>query len=88
MAQAATDQEKVASRYEAPTWYAGYVVLDPEGRKIGLAKEVFANARGEPEYVKVGMGMFGLRSVLIPVQLVALDEKRRTMTLHEAWPLQ
>ena len=82
MAQAATDQEKVASQSEAPTRYAGYVVIDPEGRKIGVAKEVFANGSREPEYVRVGIGAFGLRSALIPVQLVALDEKRRTMTLH------
>jgi hypothetical protein len=80
---AATNRErKETGRAKAPTWCAGHAVLDPEGRKIGVAKEVFANGRGEPEYVRVGMGVFGLKTVLIPVQLVALDEKRRTMTLQ------
>ncbi len=80
---AATNRErKETGRSEAPAWCAGYAVLDPEGRKIGVAKEVFANGRGEPEYVRVGMGVFGLKRVLIPVQLVTLDEKRRTMTLQ------
>ena len=80
---AATNRErKETGRAKAPAWCAGHAVLDPEGRKIGVAKEVFANGRGEPEYVRVGMGAFGLKRVLIPVQLVALDEKRRTITLQ------
>ena len=80
---AATNRErKETGRSGAPAWCTGHAVLDPEGHKIGVAKEVFAKGRGEPEYVRVGMGVFGLKRVLIPVQLVALDEKRRTITLQ------
>ena len=80
---AATNRErKETGRSEASAWCAGHAVLDPEGRKIGVAKEVFATGKGEPEYVRVGVGMFGMKTVLIPVQLVALDEQRRTMTLQ------
>lgn len=61
---------------------SGYAVCDPLGRKIGTAKEVFANGRGGPEYVEVGAGVLGWRSVLIPVQSVAMDHERRTLTLH------
>jgi hypothetical protein len=46
-------------------------------------KELFTNAYGEPEYVRVRMGLFGLRSVLIPIGFaVAIDEERRTLTLQ------
>ena len=78
----AVDEGELVSVLDGPCARVGHAVLDPEGRKIGVAKEVFANGRGEPEYVRVGMGAFGLKRVLIPVQLVALDEKRRTMTLR------
>jgi hypothetical protein len=44
-------------------------------------KELFAAAHGEPQYVRVRVGFFGLRSVLIPVCFVAIDEERRALTL-------
>lgn len=62
--------------------YADYVVCDPKGCKIGRVKEFFANARGEPEYVMVRVGLFGMRSVLIPVGFVSIDEVQRTLTLQ------
>jgi hypothetical protein len=36
------------------------VVCDPEERRIGPAKGFYANARGEPEYVVVRVGLCGL----------------------------
>ena len=36
---------------------------------IGTVGEVLADLNDEPRYVNVNMGLFGLRSVLIPVQL-------------------
>ena len=62
--------------------YKDYLVCDPNGRKIGRVKDLFTNARGEPEYIMVRMGFFGLRSVLIPVGFVSVDEGRRALTLH------
>lgn len=62
-------------------WYVGYEVHDPEGRRIGSVKELFTNGSGEPEYIRVRMGLFGLKSVLIPVVFVAVDDERRTITL-------
>lgn len=82
MARTTAPHGMAANRVEAPEGYVGYAVLDPEGRKIGAAREVFANGSGEPEYVRVRMGLFGLRDALIPVQLVAVDAERRTMTLQ------
>jgi hypothetical protein len=78
----AANPRQAHSRFEAPEEYFDYVVRDPEGRKIGRVKELFANARGEPQYIRVRIGFFGLRSVLIPVCFVVVDEERRVLTLH------
>ncbi len=82
MAHTTTDQRRAADRVEAPTGCVGYTVMDPEGRKLGVVRELFRNAGGEPEYVRVRLGLLGLKSALIPVQLVALDEERQTITLQ------
>jgi hypothetical protein len=65
-----------------PEKYAGYAVCDPRGQKIGRAEEFFVNWSGEPEYIKVKMGFFGFKTVLIPVQAVAADEERRALVLQ------
>lgn len=73
---------RVSERLETPERYAGYRVYDPVGRKVGSAKELFVNAHDEPEYIIVKIGLFGLRSVLIPVQVVTVDEDQRSLVLH------
>jgi len=61
---------------------AGYAVHDPEGKKIGRVKELFANAAGEPEYVRVRLGVIGKRTVLIPVAFATVDDQRRVLVLQ------
>lgn len=65
----------------APKRCAGYAVYDPLGQKIGVVEEVFANRDARPQYVRVRIGFFGGRSVLIPVQFVETDQERRTLIL-------
>ena len=60
----------------------GYVVCDPRRRKIGRAETFFLNDSGEPEYIRVTIGLFGLKRVLIPVQTVAVDKERRALVLQ------
>jgi hypothetical protein len=80
---AAANRRRSHSRVEAPEKeYANYTVCDPKGRKIGRVKEFYTNARGEPEYIMVRVGLFGMRSVLIPVGFVSVDEGQRALTLH------
>jgi hypothetical protein len=62
--------------------YVGYKVCDPRGQKIGHAEKLFLNGSGEPEYIRVKTGIFGFKTVLIPVQTVAADEQRRALVLH------
>ena len=60
---------------------ADYSVYDPAGQKIGMAERVFANSDGEPVYIRVRIGFFGMRSLLIPVQFVETDEVRKTLVI-------
>jgi hypothetical protein len=64
-----------------PTRGAGYAVYDPVGQKIGSAEEVFVNWNEEPEYVRVRIGLFGRRSVVIPVQFAEVDDERKVLVL-------
>ena len=65
-----------------PEEYAGYTVCDPRGHRIGRAEELFLNGRGEPEYIRVKTGLFGFKTILIPVQSVTADGERRTLVLQ------
>lgn len=76
------DLGEPGSRFPSPGECAGYEVLDPLGQKIGTADELFVNANDEPEYVSIRMGFLGLRSVLLPVETVAVDKQRQTLVLH------
>ncbi len=69
-------------RVDTPERYAGYTLRDPLGQKLGTVESVFVNRDGLPEYVRVKFGVFGLRSVLIPVLSLKPDQAQRTLTLE------
>jgi hypothetical protein len=79
---AAVGSEERRSSVQTAEHYAGYKVCDPRGRRIGRTERVFVDEGGEPEYIKVKMGLFGLKTVLLPVQSVAVDEERRALVLQ------
>jgi PRC-barrel domain len=79
----AANPEESAGRFATPEEYVGYEVLDPRYQRIGSVKELLVSAGKELEYVRVRVGLFGLKSVLIPVQSVWVDEKRRIILLHQ-----
>jgi len=70
-----------AARSAALNRGAGYTVYDPVGQKIGSAEEVFVNQDDQPQYVRIRIGFFLGRSVLIPVQFVETDEESKTLIL-------
>jgi len=79
--RAATRGAWPVERFEAPKQCAGYWVRDPRGRKIGKLKRLFLNGSGGAEYAEVKVRLFGMNTVLIPVQTVALDAERRFLVL-------
>jgi hypothetical protein len=77
-----THATETKERFETPDEYVGYVVCDPLGKKVGSVERLFVNGGGEPEYIRVKMGLLGPKSVLLPVLYVAVDEKRRVLLLE------
>ena len=71
-----------AERFETPNQCAGYRVRDPRGRKVGRLKRLFLNESGGAEYAEIKVGLFGLRTILIPVQTVSVDAERRFLVLE------
>ena len=69
-------------KVEAPERCIGDGVYDLLGQKIGSAEKHFVNESHEPEYIRVRMGLFALKSVLIPVGVVAMDEEHQTLALE------
>ena len=69
-------------RFETPQQCAGYRVRDPRGRKIGKLKRLFLNGSSGAEYAEVKVGLFGLKTVLIPLQSVTVDAERRFLVLE------
>ena len=67
--------------FETPKQCAGYWVRDPRGRKIGRLKRLFLNGSGGAEYAEIKVGLFGMKTVLIPVQIVSVDAERRSLVL-------
>jgi uncharacterized protein YrrD len=51
------------------------------GQKIGSVEEVLVSPDGDPVYIKVRIGRFWKRTVLVPVQFVESDEERRILVL-------
>ena len=69
-------------RFETPKQCAGYWVRYPRGRKIGRLKRLFLNGSGGAEYAEVKVGLFGLKTVLIPVQTVTVNAELRFLVLE------
>lgn len=69
-------------RFETPKQCAGYRVRDPRGRKVGWLKRLYLNESGGPEYAEVKVGFFGLRTVLIPLLTVTVDDELRFLVLE------
>ena len=80
--RAATRGAWPVERFETPEHCVGYRVRDPRGRKIGRLKRLFLNESGGPEYAEVKVGLFGLKTVLIPLQTVTADAQRRFLVLQ------
>jgi hypothetical protein len=82
LSNSVANSKEATGRFAFPEEYVGYEVLDPRYQRIGSVEEILPNARMEPEYIRVRVGLLGLRSVLIPVQSVWMDKGRRILQLR------
>src|SRR5215204_4970455 len=61
--------------------YAEYGIYDQYGERIGPLSDLFVDENDEPEYVGVETGLPRIRSVLIPAEVITVDDRLRRMVV-------
>src|ERR671912_1400973 len=61
--------------------YAEYGIYDQDGQRIGPLSDLFVDENDEPEYVGVETGLPGNRSVLIPAEVITVDDRLRRLVI-------
>jgi sporulation protein YlmC with PRC-barrel domain len=64
--------------------YEDYKVYDSQGEKIGKVDDLFVDETDREEYIGVKMGFLGLKSTLIPMDIVRVNEGERTIEVSES----
>jgi sporulation protein YlmC with PRC-barrel domain len=64
--------------------YEDYKVYDNQGQRIGKVDDLFVDETDREEYIGVKMGFFGLKSTLIPMDIVRVNEGERTIEVSES----
>jgi sporulation protein YlmC with PRC-barrel domain len=59
--------------------YEDYKVYDNQGERIGKVDDLFVDETDREEYIGVKMGFLGLKSTLIPMDIVRVNESERTI---------
>jgi hypothetical protein len=57
--------------------YAGYTVYDEHYERIGRVDDLFVDGEGREQYIGVKMGLFGMKSTLIPMDVVRVNDLRQ-----------
>jgi uncharacterized protein (TIGR02271 family) len=61
--------------------YAGYEVYDRDGLRLGKPDDLFVDENDNPEYVGVWTDSLGTRSILIPAEVVTVEDTLRRMVV-------
>ncbi len=64
--------------------YEGFKVYDNRGEKIGKVDDLFIDENDREEYVGVKMGLLGMKSTLIPMDIVRVNESDKTIEVSES----
>lgn len=59
--------------------YASYRVFDEHYEEIGKVDDIFIDENDRPEYVGVKMGFLGMKSTLIPMDIVRANDRRELL---------
>jgi len=82
-----TQEENVANEdrlRELEEKYEDYKVYDHEGERIGKVDDLFVDETDREEYIGVKMGFLGLKSTLIPMDIVRVNEGERSMEVSDS----
>ena len=80
-------EENVASEdrlRELEEKYEDYRVYDNRGERIGKVDDLFVDETDREEYIGVKLGFLGLKSTLIPMDIVRVNEGERTIEVSES----
>ena len=64
--------------------YAGYAIYDEDGERIGKLDDLFVDEADNLEYVGVRTGLSDTGSVLIPAEVVTVDNRLRRMVVSRS----
>jgi sporulation protein YlmC with PRC-barrel domain len=81
------EEEDVASEdrlRELEEKYEDYKVYDNRGERIGKVDDLFVDESDREEYIGVKMGFFGMKSTLIPMDIVRVNEEKKSIELSDS----
>jgi sporulation protein YlmC with PRC-barrel domain len=64
--------------------YEDYKVYDNQGQKIGKVDDLFVDETDREEYIGVKLGFLGMKSTLIPMDIVRVNEAERSIKVSES----
>lgn len=80
------EEEIVASEdrlRELEEKYENYKVYDNRGEKIGKVDDLFVDESDREEYIGVKLGLLGMKSTLIPMEIVRVNEDDRSIEVSD-----
>jgi sporulation protein YlmC with PRC-barrel domain len=81
------EEEDVASEdrlRELEEKYEDYKVYDNQGERIGKVDDLFVDESDREEYIGVKMGFLGMKSTLIPMDIVRVNEDNRSIEVSDS----
>jgi sporulation protein YlmC with PRC-barrel domain len=81
------EEEDVASEdrlRELEEKYEDYKVYDNQGERIGKVDDLFVDESDREEYIGVKMGFFGMKSTLIPMEIVRVNEEEKSIEVSDS----
>jgi PRC-barrel domain protein len=57
--------------------YRDYTVYDQHYEKVGKVDDLFVDENDQPEYIGVKTGLLGMKSTLIPMELIRVNDRRK-----------
>jgi sporulation protein YlmC with PRC-barrel domain len=64
--------------------YEDYKVYDNQGERIGKVDDLFVDESDREEYIGVKLGFFGMKSTLIPMDIVRVNETERSIEVSDS----
>ena len=79
-----SDRRSEDSAQDLQKAYSNYKVYDQHYNEIGKVDDIFVDENDQPEYIGVKMGFLGLKSTVVPMELVRVNDKRGLIEVAES----